>query len=167
MTHIGLILPEWWLKNMLKVQIKVMNRFPERPLPKYAHGPDEDAGMDLMSVEKICLGPNEIRAIDTGINVEIPASIMGEVRSRSGLALKGIVVNNAPGTIDPSYRGPVKVILRNQTMKNFEINEGDRIAQLVFVPYVQASWFPVDDLSESARGERGFGSTGLGTVQNA
>lgn len=150
---------------MLTTAIRVVNRYPDSmELPKYAHGSDQDAGMDLMSCEDTFIGPNQIKAIDTGLNIEIPSGIVGEVRSRSGLALKGIVVNNAPGTVDPSYRGPVKVILRNQTMSVFPISKGDRIAQMVFVPYVQVRWSPVDDLAQSQRGESGFGSTGVSTA---
>lgn len=136
----------------------------ENVLPLYAHGFDCDAGMDLVSIEQVELGPGEIKAVDTGINLEIPTGLVGEVRSRSGLALKGIVVNNAPGTIDPAYRGPVKVILRNQTDKPFHVNVGDRIAQLVVVPYIKVCWRPVkrlEDLEETVRGSGGFGSTGV------
>lgn len=166
MTRVGLLIPDWWLKNMVRIEVRIHNRV-DQPLPCYAHGAEQDAGMDLISCEDTFLGPNEIKMIDTGINLEIPSGIVGEVRSRSGLASKGIVVNNAPGTIDPSYRGPVKVILRNQTMKDFPISKGDRIAQLVFVPYAMVLWSPVkelSDLQDSSRGEKGFGSTGLSSA---
>lgn len=162
-TKVGDMLPEWWLKNMMTSEVRIFNRM-SRPLPAYAHGSDQDAGMDLMSAVDVTLDPGEVRAVDTGIALEIPPGIKGEICSRSGLSLKGVVVNNAPATIDPSYRGPIMVILKNQNDKPVTFLQGDRIAQLIFVPYVQVKWSPVDSLSElkdSSRGERGLGSTGL------
>lgn len=129
--------------------------------PKYAHGPQEDAGMDLRANERVVIPSCAITAVPTGVFVEIPTGLQGEVRTRSGMALKGVIVNNAPGTIDPGYRGEIKVILRNQGPLSFNIEKGDRIAQLVVVPYVAVEWDRADELAASARGESGFGASGV------
>jgi dUTP pyrophosphatase len=126
--------------------------------------------MDLRAAEDVEMRVGEIRAISTGISVEIPPGFMGEVRSRSGMALKGLVCNNAPGTIDPSYRGEVKAIMRFQGAQPLDpslsgeictIRKGDRIAQLIVVPYLGVEWVQAEELAASARGEGGMGSTGV------
>lgn len=141
--------------------IKLKMLHPDLPVPAYAHGPSEDAGMDLRAAQDITLQPHEIVAVPCGFSMEIPPGLQGEVRTRSGMALKGVVCNNAPGTIDPSYRGEVKAILRNQNLMPFDIKKGDRIAQLVVVPYVSVEWDQAVELAASTRGEGGFGSTGV------
>src|SRR5271169_195533 len=101
-------------------------------LPEYAHGPNEDAGMDLRAVESVTLAPGIPRAVPTGLTIELPPGYEAQVRPRSGLALKhAITVPNAPATIDPGYRGEIKVILLNLGHENYEIQSGDRIAQMV------------------------------------
>jgi len=129
-------------------------------LPGYAHGPLEDAGMDLCSVEEAWLLPGVPQAVPTGLAVEIPSGYEAQIRPRSGLALKhAITLPNAPGTIDPGYRGEIKVILLNLGQEPFAIHAGDRIAQMVIARYEAVEWEETD-LSESARGTGGFGSSG-------
>lgn len=129
------------------------------PLPAYATA--GAAGMDVVSAEDVTLAPGARHAIATGLAMAIPAGFEIQVRPRSGLALKhGVTVANAPGTIDSDYRGELKVILVNLGAEAFAIARGDRIAQLVLAPVVQASWLEVSELDETARGAGGFGSTG-------
>ena len=129
------------------------------PLPAYAtHGA---AGMDVVAAEDVTLAPGARHAVATGLAMAIPHGYEIQVRPRSGLALKhGISVPNTPGTIDSDYRGELKVILINHGDMPFEVRRGDRIAQLVLAPVVQATWLEVDHLDETARGAGGFGSTG-------
>ena len=131
------------------------------PLPKYAHV--GDAGADLVSAENLTLEPGMRAAVATGLCVEIPLGYVGLVHPRSGLALKhGISMVNTPGTIDAGYRGEIKVILINHDPKDsFEIKRGDRIAQLVIQKVEIAFFEQVESLEGSARGEGGFGSTGI------
>ena len=117
--------------------------------------------MDLYSVAETILPAGGWAAVPTGLAVEIPAGCEGQVRPRSGLAAKhGIALLNAPGTIDPGYRGEIRVLLINHGAQDFRISPGDRIAQLVLAQYVAAEWEWADDLSGSERGDGGFGSTG-------
>lgn len=121
------------------------------------------AGVDLKANidESIQLESLERCLVKTGLFLELPAGVEAQVRPRSGLALKkGITVLNSPGTIDADYRGEVGVILINLSKDKFSINPGDRIAQLVFAKHEQADFQVVDSLSETDRGEGGFGSTG-------
>jgi dUTP pyrophosphatase len=128
--------------------------------PNYANA--GDAGCDLKSDEDLVLAAGEIRLVKTGLKISIPSGVVGMVCPRSGLAMKhGVTVLNAPGIVDSGYRGDVGVILINAGTEDFEIKAGDRIAQLVFVPYLVASWYPVVELNESERGSGGFGSTGV------
>jgi dUTP pyrophosphatase len=130
-------------------------------IPRYAHGPEEDAGMDLHAVDSVTLAPGETRLIPTGLAIELPPGFEAQVRPRSGLALKhSITLPNSPATIDPGYRGEIRVILQNLGREAFEIHPGDRIAQMVIARYEAVEWVEDDDLSESLRGERGFGSSG-------
>ena len=134
------------------------------PAPDYASA--DAAGMDLAAAvaddAAVTLAPGERAAIPTGIIVAIPQGYEGQIRPRSGLALKNAVtVLNAPGTIDADYRGEVKVILVNLGREPFEITRGMRIAQLVLAPVVRAAMQQVSSLDETVRGEGGFGSTGL------
>jgi dUTP pyrophosphatase len=130
-------------------------------LPGYAT--TASSGMDLRAHidQPVVLAPLERALVPTGIAVGIPEGYEGEVRPRSGLAINaGVTVLNAPGTVDADYRGEVKVILINLSKVPFEIKKGDRIAQIIFKRTVRASWEEVDGLSETERGEGGFGSTG-------
>lgn len=146
---------------MTKVKIKRLH--PDAVIPRYAHGSGEDAGMDLVSVEHATIPPLGRRAIGTGLAVELPLGFELQIRPRSGLALNdGVGVANAPGTIDPSYRGEIKVILENRGLTHFAVTAGQRIAQAVLARYEQADMeVTEDELSETARGAGGFGSTGM------
>ena len=142
------------------MKIRINRLHPAAILPAYAHGPLEDAGMDLCSVEEIWLSPGVAQAVPTGLAVEIPGGYEAQIRPRSGLALKhAITVPNAPGTIDPGYRGEIKVILLNLGREPFAIHAGDRIAQMVIARYEAVEWEEAD-LSQTARGAGGFGSSG-------
>ena len=144
------------------IQIGVRRLHPEARLPAYAHSEEVDAGMDLCAVENLRLGPGEWRDVGTGLVVEIPHGYEGQVRPRSGLALRhGVTLLNSPGTIDPGYRGEIRVLVINHGKQEFAIRPGDRIAQLVVAPYACVQWQVEENLSGSARGEAGFGSTGV------
>ncbi|HTQ09041.1 MAG TPA: dUTP diphosphatase [Fimbriimonadaceae bacterium] len=128
-------------------------------LPSYQT--EHAAGMDLHCAEDFTLYPNERRLIPTGLRIAIPPGYEGQVRPRSGLALRhGISMVNTPGTIDSDYRGEVAVVLINHGADVVTFNAGDRIAQLVICPVSRAELVVVDRLEETARGEGGFGSTG-------
>jgi len=128
-------------------------------LPAYAT--DGAAGMDVVSAEDVTIAPGARHAVATGLAVAIPHGFEIQVRPRSGLALKhGITVPNTPGTIDSDYRGELKVILINHGAEPFAILRGDRVAQLVVAPVTRAAWVEAAELSETARGAGGFGSTG-------
>lgn len=142
------------------MKVKLINRS-ENALPAYET--ELSAGVDLRAqVETpVTLKPLERKLIKTGLFVELPKGTEAQVRPRSGLALKkGISVLNSPGTIDADYRGEIGIILINLSNETFEVNQGDRIAQLVFASYQQAQFIEVEQLSETQRGEGGFGSTG-------
>lgn len=142
------------------MKIRINRLHPSAILPGYAHGPLEDAGMDLCSVEEAWLAPGVPQAVPTGLAVEIPSGYEAQIRPRSGLALKhAITLPNAPGTIDPGYRGEIKVILLNLGREPFAVHAGDRIAQMVIARYEAVEW-QESDLSETARGTGGFGSSG-------
>ena len=143
----------------IPVQIKRLPNGAGLPLPAYATS--GAAGMDIVSAEQVTIAPGARLAVATGLAVAIPEGFELQVRPRSGLALKhGISVPNTPGTIDSDYRGELKVILINLGDEPFAIARGDRIAQLVLAPVVQAAWDEVDELDATDRGEGGFGSTG-------
>ncbi len=134
------------------------------------------AGMDLHAdftggANHALVFPGKAMLIKTGIAIILPNYLEAQIRSRSGLALKaGIIVLNAPGTIDPDYRGDVGVILFNTGAAGsapFEVKQGDRIAQLVIAPFVRAVMHEVEELPETERGEGGFGSTGLRLKTNS
>jgi len=130
-------------------------------LPKYQT--EGSVGMDLSAFigADIVIKPNERELIPTGIAISLPQNIEGQVRPRSGLALKyGITVLNTPGTIDSDYRGEIKVILINHGKEDFLVKNNDRIAQLVFSEVVKVSLNEVDDLDQTLRDQQGFGSTG-------
>lgn len=141
--------------------VKVINKSKHK-LPQYET--NASAGLDLRAnIEKtITLKPLERVLVKTGLFLEIPAGFEAQVRPRSGLALKkGITVLNAPGTIDADYRGEVGVILINLSNENFVIEDGERVAQVVFTKFEQAQWQETENLSTTDRGEGGFGSTGV------
>jgi dUTP pyrophosphatase len=133
------------------------------PLPAYESA--GAAGMDLRAAvpeaAPMTLAPGARAAIPTGLAMALPPGFEAQVRARSGLALKnGVAPLNSPGTIDADYRGEIKVILINHGAEHFVIRRGDRIAQLVVAPVIQAQWLETDDLDATTRGSGGFGSTG-------
>jgi dUTP pyrophosphatase len=131
------------------------------PLPHYAT-PDS-AGCDLRAAlsEPLVLEPGQRHAVPTGLKLAIPPGFEGQVRPRSGLAMRhGVTVANAPGTIDADYRGELKALLVNIGQEPVVIEPGDRIAQLVVAPVVQLEWEAMETLDDTDRGEGGFGSTG-------
>ena len=145
---------------MIEIKLKRLPHGEGLPLPAYATA--HAAGMDVVSAEELTLRPGARHAVATGFVIAIPAGHEVQVRPRSGLALKhGVTCLNTPGTIDADYRGEVKVILANLGPDPFEIRRGDRIAQLVPAPVLQAHFAEVEALDATDRGEGGFGSTGV------
>jgi|TARA_B110000285_G_C15140573_1_gene630518 dUTP pyrophosphatase len=143
-----------------KPLIKIVNKS-KNALPEYST--TLSAGMDLRSNndDKITIKPLERVLIKTGLFIQLPEGLEAQVRPRSGMALKhGVSVLNTPGTIDADYRGEIGVILVNLSNQEFEINCGDRIAQMVVAQYATAQFELVETLEDSERGEGGFGSTG-------
>ena len=142
------------------MEVKVINKS-NNPLPEYSTA--QSAGMDLRAfiTEPVVLGALDRALIPTGLYIEMPEGYEAQVRPRSGLAIKyGVTVLNSPGTIDADYRGEICVELINLSNKPYTIYFGDRIAQLVFNKYEQAEFIEVEELSETKRGEGGFGHTG-------
>ena len=140
----------------MKLKIKNLS---DNPMPCYKN--TGDAGMDICASEDKRIAPFNWKLVPTGIYLEIPEGYEVQVRSRSGLALKwGLSVMNSPGTIDSGYRGEVKVILKNHDHRAYDLKKGERIAQLVMAPVVTAEIEEVTELTDTERGEGGFGSTG-------
>lgn len=120
------------------------------------------AGMDLRASEDVVLAPGERKAVATGLKMAIPEGFEGQVRPRSGLALRhGLAMVNSPGTIDSDYRGEVKMILINLGSDVVQFSKGERLGQLVICPIVRANLLSVESLEETTRGDGGFGSTGI------
>lgn len=143
------------------MKINIINKSNNK-LPQYES--EYSAGLDLRAFldKSIILKPLERKIIPTGLFISIPKGYEAQVRPRSGLAIKhGISVLNSPGTIDADYRGEIGVILINLSNNNFTINNGDRIAQMVFAKHERIDWNIVESLDQTERGEGGFGSTGL------
>ena len=148
--------------NKLSVTVIRLAHGADLPLPDYATA--DSAGLDLMAAIDApkSLAPAERALIPSGLSIALPGGYEAQVRPRSGLAYKnGITVLNSPGTIDSDYRGEVGVLLINHGDELFVIERGMRIAQLVISPIIQLTWDEVETLTETARGKRGFGSTGL------
>jgi len=142
----------------LRISIQLLHE--RAALPRYAHGPLEDAGLDLCATEAVELEPGIPALVPTGLAIEIPPGYEAQIRPRSGLALKhAITLPNSPATIDPGYRGEIKVILLNLGRAVYRVQAGDRIAQMVIAKYEAVEWVEMD-LSSSERGAGGFGSSG-------
>lgn len=142
------------------MQIKIINKS-KHALPEYSTL--ASAGMDLRAEleQAVTLAPMERTIIKTGLFIELPLGYEAQIRPRSGLAIKhGISVLNSPGTIDADYRGEIGIILINLSNKEFEIKDGERIAQMVIAKHEHIQWQEVEILEESERGKGGFGSTG-------
>lgn len=145
----------------LIMTVQIINKS-KHPLPAYAT--ELSAGMDLRANldQPITLAPLQRCLVPTGLYIALPAGFEGQVRPRSGLALKhGVTVLNAPGTVDADYRGELRVILVNLSDKPFVIEDGERIAQLVVARHEHARWEETDRLEQTVRGEGGFGHTGV------
>lgn len=140
------------------MKVKIRRIKEDARLPEYAK--PGDAGLDLFSTDSVLIQAGERKLIHTGIQIELPPQTEAQIRPRSGLALKhGITVLNTPGTIDEGYRGEIGVIIINLGNKDYQINKGDRVAQLVVKPVYNVHLVDVDELSISSRGEGGFGSS--------
>lgn len=137
-----------------------MQKIADIPNPKYAHR--GDSGIDLYAAEHAVLKPMERKLIATGLKLEIPYGYEGQIRPKSGLAINhGISHANAVGTIDSSYRGEIKVPLINLSDKDYKVEKGKKIGQLIFAKVEEAVFEEVSSLSETTRQDKGFGSTGL------
>jgi len=144
----------------IEIRLKRLPHGEGLPVPAYATA--HAAGMDVVSAEDVTLNPGDRHPVATGFAMAIPEGYEVQVRPRSGLALKhGVTVPNTPGTIDADYRGELKVLLINHGADPFAIQRGDRVAQLVVAPVQPARFAEVAELDETARGEGGFGSTGV------
>lgn len=146
---------------MISMKIRIVNKS-NNALPEYAT--KASAGIDLRAFlpQPVVLKPMERTLIPTGLFIELPVGYEAQVRPRSGLAIKkGITVLNTPGTIDADYRGEIMVILINLSADDFEVQSGERIAQMVIAAHEQAEWIQVEDLSDTERGAGGFGHTGV------
>ncbi len=142
------------------MKIRIRRLRDDALLPEYAHGPEEDAGLDLRAVEGVKLEPGTPHLVPTGLSIELPPGYEAQIRPRSGLALKhAITLPNSPATIDPGYRGEIRVILLNQGREPYEIHPGDRIAQMIVARYEPVEW-EEGELNHTRRGAGGFGSSG-------
>jgi dUTP pyrophosphatase len=140
------------------MNVRIKKLHPAAVLPSYAHGPEEDAGLDLRAVERVVLRTGVAEAVPTGLAIELPSGYEAQVRPRSGLALKHSLTVNF-GTIDPGYRGEIRVVMFNLGREDYVVDPGDRIAQLVIGRYEAIRW-EESELGDSARGAGGFGSSG-------
>jgi len=142
------------------MQIRIINQS-DNPLPAYET--TGSAGMDIRAFTStdVVLKPSERTLIPTGLFIELPDGYEAQLRPRSGMAFKhGITLPNTPATIDSDYRGEIKIAMINLSTEEFTIKSGDRIAQMIIAKYEKAIWSPTDSLTETKRGEGGFGHTG-------
>jgi dUTP pyrophosphatase len=138
------------------IKVKLINE--KARFPEYAH--EGDAGLDLFSIESVIINPGESKLIHTGIAIELPRGTEAQIRPKSGLALKNqVTVLNSPGTIDSNYRGEIRIILINHGRKPFVVEKGMKIAQMIIKPVLYVDIKKVEELTDTIRGERGFGST--------
>ena len=142
----------------MEIQIRRINEL--ATIPSYAH--EGDAGMDLYSIDEVEIAPGETSLIHTGITIQLPQGTEAQIRPRSGLALKhSVTVLNTPGTIDEGYRGEIGVILINHSKNTFKVVKGMKIAQMVIKPVLRVEIEEVNELTQTSRGQGGFGSTGM------
>ena len=146
---------------MTHVEIEI-RRLPHAPAALPMYQSDGAVGMDLcLAGIDVKLEPGERALLPTGFCIAIPSGYEGQVRARSGFALRtGVILPNAPGTIDPDYRGELKIVAMNAGKESVTIASGERVAQLIVCPVVRCKWIEVEELSLSERGANGFGSTG-------
>lgn len=146
--------------ELVKIFIKVKKLVEDAKLPEFAH--EGDAGADVFSIADYTVAPGEHILVKTGIAIGLPPYTEAQIRPRSGLALKnGITVLNAPGTVDSCYRGEVGVIIINHGTETFEITKGMKIAQMVIKPTLPVLLHEVEELDETDRSVKGFGSSGV------
>jgi dUTP pyrophosphatase len=142
--------------------VKIKRDAPSRDIPLPSYATPGSAGLDIRSSESVELKPLERAAVGTGIYLEIPPGFEGQVRPRSGMAMKyGVTLVNSPGTVDSDYRGEIRVIMINLGKETFSVKRGDRVAQIVFAPCTQVRLDATEELSDSERSSGGFGSTGI------
>ncbi|MBU5682719.1 MAG: dUTP diphosphatase [Candidatus Aenigmatarchaeota archaeon] len=139
----------------MELKVKRLNESAKLPERKR----EGDAGLDLYSIEDIEINPNEIKLVSTGIAIEIPKGYVGIIKDRSGLATKGLHV--LAGVIDENYRGEVKIVLINLGKEKIFLEKYSRVAQLLILPYLKCNVKEVEELSETERGDSGFGSSGI------
>ncbi len=140
---------------------RISDEFKDLPLPAYMT--EGSAGMDVYAAvsETVVIEPMATALVPTNLKIELPPGYEAQIRPRSGLAIRNkIILPNSPGTIDTDYRGEIKVIMLNLSETPFEVNRGDRIAQMVISHYDRVKWEESDSLGTTSRGEGGFGSTG-------
>jgi len=143
------------------MHVKIINQS-KHPLPSYQT--EASAGMDLRAelTQSVSIKPLERKLIGTGLYLELPIGFEAQIRPRSGLAFKhGLTVLNSPGTIDADYRGEIKVLLVNLSDSEFIVNDGERVAQMIIAKHETVVWESSDSLSETERGQGGYGSTGV------
>lgn len=141
------------------MKLKIRKIHESAVTPSYAH--EGDAGLDLYSIDEVEIAASETTLIHTGIKIELPQGTEAQIRPRSGLALKhSVTVLNTPGTIDEGYRGEIGVILINHGKNTFKVTKGMKIAQMVIKPVLYVEVEETDELSQTSRGQGGFGSTG-------
>jgi dUTP pyrophosphatase len=142
------------------MEVRVVKIHEDALLPHYAH--PGDSGMNVYSIEEVSIAPGETRLVHTGLKIAVPGHYEAQLRPKSGLALQhGITLLNTPGTVDSGYRGEVCVIVINHGREAYHIQKHGKIAQLVICPVIRANIVEVEQLDETARGDGGFGSTGL------
>lgn len=147
------------IPDRLRIPVHLCEDAKDLPLPRYAT--EGSAGLDLLAAHAYTLEPQTFAFIRTGLQISLPVGYEAQVRSRSGLAFQhGVVVLNAPGTIDSDFRGEIRVLLINHGKKPYVIERGERIAQLVIARFESIVWQETPSLSVTERGENGFGSTG-------
>ncbi|MFH7903023.1 MAG: dUTP diphosphatase [Candidatus Aenigmatarchaeota archaeon] len=139
----------------MELKVKRLNENAKLPERKR----EGDAGLDLYSIEDIEINPNEIKSVSTGIAIEIPKGYVGIIKDRSGLAIKGLHV--LAGVIDENYRGEIKIVLINLGKEKIFLEKYSRVAQLLILPYLKCNVKEVEELSETERGNSGFGSSGI------
>lgn len=145
---------------MDKYLLKIEKTSEKAIIPNYAH--EGDAGLDLYSIDQLVLAPGERALVHTGIKIQLPKNTEAQIRPRSGLALKhGISLVNSPGTIDEGYRGEIGIIVINHGNESFNIEEGMKIAQMVVKPVWRVEVEEVNQMSETDRGAKGYGSSGI------
>src|SRR6201987_4701204 len=151
----------------MSAELRILRLPHAADLPLPAYQTERAAGLDLVAAvpasAPVTIAPGERVMIPTGVAIALPPGHEGQIRPRSGIALRyGVTVLNSPGTIDADYRGEIQVILVNLGAENFEITRGTRIAQMIIAPILPIRWDEVHPLPQTARGEGGFGSTGIG-----